>query len=515
MNTQTKLKTQNTHTKMKKSGGAADKKRVRRSSGAVTNASRDLNSDTPPREIRITCSVVMRDLKDANFVAVKSLQNSGLMLKGVACLLKLPRIVLTRNLLLMYVSLINRLKKKQAAKKDVFQLFAEKVRDHKDLVSRWAVLQETRVEYFRGKDFVSFLKNHSEVKDILESNNNLEVEEIANTLLSKNLLVRCDRVVKTVRPGKKKLSTWPAHLEIFPDQVFSENDAFFAWAFVKRRPLWQTLLSLSWPVLTLAICMFPVYPHRCKLLILYSCAGLLLLILSLLSCKLRFCFLVEVGASVVTRRSGVFSLDVSVADHCRTFPSKTHHEISIIIKFASVVLNDVHLHINHLFKIQVRATVFGVLYLILGKRVWFFPNILAEEATLGELFRFWPNKDEEERPKWTTRLFYALVAVLVILLLRHHAPDEAARARYQKRMSNIIDEVLEWSPSLALSGMMEKQPTVVNTTEPGNFTDSGKTDSEKESPADDEGGETILEQHEDEETENIEDTDQHQHQDHI
>ncbi|KAJ6895717.1 hypothetical protein NC651_022056 [Populus alba x Populus x berolinensis] len=89
------------------------------------------------------------------------------------------------------------------------------------------------------------------------------------------------------------------------DQVFSENDAFFAWAFVKRRPLWQTLLSLSWPVLTLAICMFPVYPHRCKLLILYSCAGLLLLILSLLS--------LEVGASVVTRRSGVFSLDRSGA----------------------------------------------------------------------------------------------------------------------------------------------------------------------------------------------------------
>ncbi|KAG5238403.1 translocation protein [Salix suchowensis] len=361
---------------MKKSGGAADKKRVRRSSGAVTNATRDLNSDTPPR--------------------------------------------------------------KQAAKKDVFQLFAEKVRDHKDLVSRWAVLQETRVEYFRGKDFVSFLKNHSEVKDILELNNNLEVEEIANTLLSKNLLVRCDRV----------LSTWPAHLEIFPDQVFSENDAFFAWAFVKQRPLWQTLLSLSWPVLTLAICMFPVYPHRCKLLILYSCAGLLLLILSLLS---------------------------------------------------------------------LRATVFGVLYILLGKRVWFFPNILAEEATLGELFRFWPNKDEEERPKWTTRLFYALVAVLVILLLRHHAPDEAARARYQKRMSNIIDEVLEWSPSLALSGMMEKQPTVINATEPNNFTGSGKTDSEKEPLVDDddEGGETILEQHRDEEIKNMEDTNQHQNQDHI
>jgi len=98
-------------------------------------------------------------------------------------------------------------------------VFAEKVRDHKELVSRWAVLQETRVEYFRGKDFVSFLKNNPELKDILESDRNLETEEIANILLGKNLLVRCDRVVKTVRPGKKKLSTWPAHLEIFPVSV--------------------------------------------------------------------------------------------------------------------------------------------------------------------------------------------------------------------------------------------------------------------------------------------------------
>lgn len=81
----------------------------------------------------------------------------------------------------------------------------------------------------------------------------------------------------------------------------------------------------------------------------------------------------------------------------------------------------------------VRALVFGALWIILGKRVWFFPNILAEEATLKELFQLLPQKDEGERPKWTARLFYAIVAVLVILLLRHHAPDEAARARYLLR----------------------------------------------------------------------------------
>ncbi|EXB93314.1 Translocation protein sec62 [Morus notabilis] len=369
---------------MKKSGGA-EKKRVRRSSGAVQNGGRDPNSDTPPR--------------------------------------------------------------KQGAKKDVFQVFAEKVRDHKGLESRWAVLQETRVEYFRGKDFVGFLRNHPELKDVLESERNLDSEDIANALLKKNLLVRCDRVVKTVRPGKKKLSTWPAHLEIFSDQLFSENDAFFAWTFVKRRPLWQTLLSFFWPVLTLAICLFPVYPHTCKLIILYSCAGLLLLFLSLL---------------------------------------------------------------------LLRATMFGLLYIVIGKRVWFFPNILAEEATLRELFRFCPKKDEEDRPKWTTRLFYAIVAVVIILLLRHHAPDEAARARYQKRVSNIIDDVLEWSPTLALSGMMEKQQPVVNATDSdSNFAGRSKTDPKGEAPSDETGAGFASEQHEAEVNENNEETDQHERHAHI
>lgn len=344
---------------MKKAG--AEKKRARRSSAAVKNASgRDPNTDTPPR--------------------------------------------------------------KQANKKDVFQLFAEKVRDHKDLVSRWAVLQETRVEYFRGKDFVTFLKNHPELKDILESDRHLEVEDIVNVLLSKNLLVRCDRVVKTVRPGKRKLSTWPAHLEIYPEQEFSDNDAFFAWTFVNKRPLWQTLLSLSWPVLTLAICLFPVYPHQAKLLILYSCAGVLLLILCLL---------------------------------------------------------------------MVRALIFGASWILLGKRIWIFPNILAEEATLRELFRFWPKKDEEEKPKLTARFFYAIVAVLAILLLRHHAPDEAARARYQKRVSNIIDDVLEWDPRLALSGMMDSmQSEEVNGTETINNNNNGTTDGDL-------GAEHEHEQHDD------------------
>lgn len=285
--------------------------------------------------------------------------------------------------------------KKSAVQKDVYQVFAEKVRDNKQLESRWAIMQEARVEYFRGKDFTVFLRNNPEIKEILGSDKDLDAEDIVNTLLQKNLIVRCDRVMKTVRPGKKKLSSWPAHLEFYHEQVFSEHDAFFAWAFMKRRALWQTILSFLWPLVALAVCLFPVYPYQVKIVVLYSCAGALF--------------------------------------------------------FIAIVL-------------LLRGTIFGALWMLLGKRVWFFPNINAEETTFRELVRFWPKKDEGEPPKWTSRLFYAIVTVVVILLLRHHAPNEAARARYQKRVSNIIDDMLEWSPKLALSGMMDKT-TAGNATE--------------------------------------------------
>lgn len=101
--------------------------------------------------------------------------------------------------------------------KNSYQLFAENVRDYKGLESRWGILEEeeTRVEYFRGKDFIKFLTNHPEVKQVLESDKHLEAENIGNNLLKKGLILRCDRVVKTPRPGKNKLSSWPAHLEIF------------------------------------------------------------------------------------------------------------------------------------------------------------------------------------------------------------------------------------------------------------------------------------------------------------
>lgn len=309
--------------------------------------------------------------------------------------------------------------KKTGKNVDLVRLYAEKIRDHKELESRWAILSETRVEYFRGKDFVSFFKNHLELKEVLGTEySSLEAEDIGNLLIRRNLIVRCDRVVKTVRPGKKKLSTWPAHLELFQEQEFSENDSFFAWTFEKRRPLWQTILSFLVPVITVACCLFPIFPHWCKLLVLYSCLG-----------------------------------------------------------FLSVIFSTLFL----------RWVIFGILWVLLGKRFWFFPNILAEEATFSELFRFWPqpNKDEEPAPKWTARLAFACIIFLVLWVSIRHAPDEAARARYQKQVYNIIDDVLEWSPRLALSEKrQEKPPVVTNTVQENETVGDGNTpETDKESDA--------------------------------
>lgn len=53
------------------------------------------------------------------------------------------------------------------------------------LLQHYGLKEETRVEYFRGKDFVAFVRNHSELKDILESDKGLEPEDIAKTLLQR------------------------------------------------------------------------------------------------------------------------------------------------------------------------------------------------------------------------------------------------------------------------------------------------------------------------------------------
>ncbi|OAE19963.1 hypothetical protein AXG93_1520s1370 [Marchantia polymorpha subsp. ruderalis] len=266
-----------------------------------------------------------------------------------------------------------------AAVKEVspVKLFSDKLRDHKELESRWAVLREARVEYFRGKDFVELLNKFPELKDILkdERPEDDDPETIGNLLLKRKLVLRCERV----------------------EQIFSEDDAFFAWNYERRRPMWQIILSFLVPVVTLACCLFPIFPHWCKLAVLYFCLAFLALIFGVL--------------------------------------------------FA-------------------RWAIFGIMWIFFGKRIWFLPNILAEEASLSELFKFWPEKSKEDDvpPKKTTRLAFALLTAASLWVVLHHAPDEAARSRYHKKVSNIIDDVLEWKPNLAALTGNSAEKVVINET---------------------------------------------------
>ena len=79
-------------------------------------------------------------------------------------------------------------------------------------------MQEVRVEYFRSKDFVELLKKHPGLMAGIIPEDHLVVEEsrasMAAALLLRGLIVRCDRAVKTIRQGRKKLSKWPAKLEV-------------------------------------------------------------------------------------------------------------------------------------------------------------------------------------------------------------------------------------------------------------------------------------------------------------
>ncbi|CAI5490379.1 unnamed protein product, partial [Closterium sp. Naga37s-1] len=126
-------------------------------------------------------------------------------------------------------------------------------------------------------------------------------------------------------------------------------------------------------------CLFPVFPHWCKLAVLYFLLGLIALIFLLLF---------------------------------------------------------------------VRVAVFGVIWLAVGKRAWFFPSILAEEGSLAELFRFWPDKDDQPPAKITTRLAVAVMLGFTFWLMVTYAPDQEQRAKYQKKVSNIIDDVLQWKPQM-------------------------------------------------------------------
>lgn len=74
-------------------------------------------------------------------------------------------------------------------------------------------------------------------------------------------------------------------------------------------------------------------------------------------------------------------------------------------------------------------------------------------------------------------------------------------------MSNIIDDVLEWSPKLALSGLMENQQPVNITDVANNSSDSAGSDQTEEVDLDETQGEDLEETQGEEDAEGWTDSD--------
>lgn len=95
-----------------------------------------------------------------------------------------------------------------------------------------------------------------------------------------------------------------------------------------------------------------------------------------------------------------------------------------------------------------RSLIFSLSWVLLGKRYWFLPNIFSDDvATIKELFRFLPTKDEEDPPKWTSRILAAILAAGFVWILARHGPGEDQRKRMSGKVTNTLHEWLEWNPA--------------------------------------------------------------------
>eukprot|EP00899_Mesostigma_viride_P019294 jgi/Mesvir1/27366/Mv07176-RA.1 len=162
---------------------------------------------------------------------------------------------------------------------------ASELRGSKGIEHRTSVLEEMRVEYFRGKDFVRWLQDHADkVRDLPLATaqggaRSLE-ERVFERMLAYSYLIQTDRVNKKIPKGRKKLPKWPnrdglQHLPLRESKLFNE-DTFYIWTFEQPTATWKTVLIVcGLPLLTIGCCLFPLSPVWMRLCVLYLCMALL------------------------------------------------------------------------------------------------------------------------------------------------------------------------------------------------------------------------------------------------
>ncbi|URD95079.1 Translocation protein Sec62 [Musa troglodytarum] len=96
---------------------------------------------------------------------------------------------------------------------------------------------------------------------------------------------------------------------------------------MKRHTLWQTILSFLWPLVALAVCLFPVYPYQCKIVELHSSAGALLFLVTLLLLRgAIFGFLYIIWESVYGISPDIIAEEATFRELIRFWPPKDEGE---------------------------------------------------------------------------------------------------------------------------------------------------------------------------------------------
>ncbi|KAL3154943.1 hypothetical protein ABBQ38_011473 [Trebouxia sp. C0009 RCD-2024] len=262
---------------------------------------------------------------------------------------------------------------------------------------RDGVVEDRRYEYFRGKDFAMYFKQHPEkfsswIPDKSGGDEDAQIKSITELLVRKGFIRRVDRMYKKPKPGKKRLAKWPKKLVPVRDrelQTFAE-DAFYAWMYDRPASPYLWLWSAMIAVAVLAACLFPLAPYKIKIMVVYLSMGLLITL---------------VGA------------------------------------------------------ILIRGAVAGVTWMAAGRSFWLLPNVLSEEVGIKEAF--WPlYAMGEAEPSTITnialRVGFALLAAGVSWLLYANAPDKGQAGRARDAFVDFLDRIPD---QLSIGGATQANST--------------------------------------------------------
>ena len=178
------------------------------------------------------------------------------------------------------------------AANDPARALAYVLRGNKGPEARSARLEDSRVDYFRGKDLYRALKARPEIIDEYapkltgvptptaptEKDRAKQITAMGQELLKRGYFVKCDRVYKTARPGRTKRVKFPKFLHQVPRaaQTFTEDgEGFYSWTY--DQPMSWTFVIISFLVafMVILMCLFPLSPIWFKKLILYFCLAIL------------------------------------------------------------------------------------------------------------------------------------------------------------------------------------------------------------------------------------------------